>query len=307
MTTKTRPEFQPFTGFFEPSAIQQLADGRFLVVEDEKEHSFSLVTLNGNGSVKRKSLSPGWFESNKSFWKLDDLEGLALDKKGYLYAVTSHSRDSDGSEKKSRDKLVRFLIEGDRVMEPIVVNGLKRALVAAHPCLAAAAEIEDVKGSGGLNIEALEITPDRQSLLIGFRSPLQGGMALIASVENLDGIFEADAAPQVANKLESLDLGGHGIRGMSYVEWLKGYLLISGPASRAPDEFKLWFWSGQPGALARRVSVLGLQGFERTEGVSPAVVDGVPGIVLVSDDGDRKAGRFARFVWLEIEQLQIAP
>jgi hypothetical protein len=38
------PALQSFTGIYEPSAIQQLPDGRFLVVEDEKEHPLSLVT-----------------------------------------------------------------------------------------------------------------------------------------------------------------------------------------------------------------------------------------------------------------------
>ena len=40
--------FLPLTGLYEPSAIQGLADGRFLVVEDEKEHPFSLVTIGPN-------------------------------------------------------------------------------------------------------------------------------------------------------------------------------------------------------------------------------------------------------------------
>lgn len=299
--------FLPLTGLYEPSAIQQLPDGRFLVVEDEKEHSFSLVTLDASGTVKSQSLGPGWFQSSDPVWKMDDLEGLTADSRGYLYAVTSHSRDDDGNEKKSREKLVRFRIESDRVAAPVVVGGLKRALVAAHPVLAAAAQVQDVKAGGGLNIEALEITPDGQRLLIGFRSPLQGGKALIASLENPSAIFEADAPPQVSGTLQALDLGGHGIRGMAYMALLEGYLVISGPASRDQHEFKLWFWDGLPASPARRVTVAGLQGFERAEGVSPAVIDGVPGIVIVSDDGNRKEGKSACFVLLDLAQLQIAP
>jgi hypothetical protein len=306
MTPNTTPAFLHLTGLYEPSAIQQLADGRFLVVEDEKEHSFSLVTISAGGDVKTTPLGPGWFQSGNPVWKLDDLEGLALDGLGYLYAVTSHSRDDDGNEKKSREKLLRFRIEGERVVGPVVVGGLKPALVAAHPLLAAAAQVADAKAGGGLNIEALEITPDRQRLLIGFRSPLQGSLAIIASVENPGAVFEADAAPQVSGTLQTLDLGGHGIRGMAYVAALDGYLVISGPASRADVAFGLWFWSGQPAAPARRVTVAGLSGFEHAEGVCPAVIDGEPRIVIVSDDGSRKEGRFARFVLLEPGQLQIA-
>lgn len=307
MTPNTIPSFLPLTGLYEPSAIQQLADGRFLVVEDEKQHSFSLVSIGAGGNVKCKQLGPGWFQSGNPVWKLDDLEGLALDGLGFLYAVTSHSRDDDGNEKKSREKLVRFRIEGERVVGPVVVDGLKPALVEAHPLLAAAAQIADVKSGGGLNIEALEISPDRQRLLIGFRSPLQGSLAIIASVENPLAVFEADAAPQVSSTLQTLDLGGHGIRGMACVAALDGYLLVSGPASRAQEAFGLWFWSGQPDAPARRVTVAGLSGFERAEGLCLAVIDGSPKIVIVSDDGSRKEGRFARFVLLEPGQLQIAP
>ena len=306
MMPNTRPTFQTLAGLYEPSAIQQLPDGRFLLVEDEQKHSLSLVTLGAGGVVKHKSMGPGWFQSDAPFWKLDDLEGLTLDSHGYLYAVTSHSRDEDGTQKKSRDKLVRFRIEGDRVVKPVVVDGLKPALVAAHPLLAAASTVEDVKASGGLNMEALEITPDRQRLMVGFRSPLQGTHAVIATIENTEAVFEAGAEPVVTGALYLLDLGGQGIRGLSYVASLGGYLVISGPTSREKDDFKLWFWSGQSGAAARRVTIEGLQGLQRAEGVSPAVINGEQRIIIVSDDGDRKAGRFAQFVLLEPGKLQIA-
>ncbi|MBT9612241.1 MAG: DUF3616 domain-containing protein [Burkholderiales bacterium] len=306
MTLNNPPMFQPLTGIYEPSAIQQLADGRFLVVEDEKQYPFSLVTISSTGSVSSIPLSPGALEAGDVFKKLDDLEGIALDRSGYLYAITSHSRDTDGDEKKSRDKLVRFRIEGERVVAPLVAKGLKPALAATHPVLAAAAEILDVKTSGGLNIEAVEISPDQQRLLIGFRSPLLGHRAIIAYVENPAAIFEAGEPPRIAATLETLDLGGNGIRGMCYLPSLNGYLVTSGPIAREQVHFQLWFWSGDRGAPARRVSVPGLQGFEHAEGVSPAVIDGRQRIIIVSDDGSRQAGRCARYLLLDPEQLQIA-
>ena len=62
------PVFRLLAGLFEPSAIQQLPDGRFLVVEDEKDHSFSLVTLSASGNVSSKSLGPGWFHGGAPIW-----------------------------------------------------------------------------------------------------------------------------------------------------------------------------------------------------------------------------------------------
>ena len=98
MTPNLAPAFQPLTGLYESSAIQQLPDGRFLVVEDEKDHSFinSLVTFSASGDVSSQSLGPAWFHGGAPIWKLDDLEGLALDSAGYLYAITSHSREKVG-------------------------------------------------------------------------------------------------------------------------------------------------------------------------------------------------------------------
>ena len=158
--------FQPLIGLFEPSAIQQLADGRFLVAEDEKEHPLSLLTINSAGIANTRPLLPP-LQGDDAVWKLDDLEALALDRAGYIYALTSHSRNADGEQKKSRDKLVRFRVSGERMVEPMLLRSLKPALLAAHPALAAAAEIRDVKNNGGLNIEALEISADGQQLLIG--------------------------------------------------------------------------------------------------------------------------------------------
>jgi hypothetical protein len=269
------PAFLPLTGIYEPSAIVQLADGRFLVVEDEKSHPFSLVTIHANGRVDSTPLNIDVPEADDSFRKLNDLEGTALDRLGNIYAITSHSRDDEGDKKKSRHKLVRFRIEGDRVVAPQVAKGLKSALRAAHPVLAAASKIRDVKNDDGLNIEALEFSPDQQSLLIGFRSPLLDNRAIIARVENPAAMFDTGESPRISPTLMTLDLGGNGIRGMAYLP-------------------------------ARPVRVAGLPGVEHAEGVSPAVIDGQPRIVIVSDDGSRKAARFARFMLLDPDQLQIA-
>jgi len=307
MTLNNLLVFLALTGIYEPSAVQQLPDGRFLVVEDEKKHPLSLFTLNADGSVSSVPLGPALFQGDDEFWKLDDLEGLAIDRAGFIYALTSHSRDGDGDEKKSRDKLVRFRIDGERVVDTTVVKGLKPALRAAHPELAHAADIRDVKNSGGLNIEALEITPDHQQLLIGLRSPLLDKRAIIARVENPAAVFETGAKPRISATLQTLDLGGNGLRGMSYIPALGGYLLISGPVAREQVHFQLWFWNGQPDAPARRVTAPGVQGFEHAEGVSPAVIDGKQRIMIVSDDGSREEGRYARYLVLDPAQLQIAP
>ena len=109
-----------------------------------------------------------------------------------------HSRDDDGDGKASREKQVRFRVDGDRVVDPKVVDGLRHALTTRHAVLAAAAGVRDVKANGGLNVEGLELSADQQRLWIGFRSPLHDGRALIACVENPAAVFQSDEAPRMA-------------------------------------------------------------------------------------------------------------
>lgn len=292
-------------GIYEPSAIQQLPDGRFLVAEDEKEFPFSLLTIHPDGSTTQQSLIVD--SGDESPGKFDDLEGLTTDSAGFVYAITSHSRNSKGEEKKSREKLVRFRVEGNRLTSVRIRNDLKRALTAAHPLLAKAAAIADVKGEGGFNIEALEFSADQRNLMIGFRSPLDTGWALVATIKNPAEMFESGAAPNVSPDLIRLDLGGDGLRGMSWVPALQGYLLISGPVTKAKTQFRLWFWNGQADAKARPAEVEGLPGFEHAEGVTSAVIDGKPRIVIVSDDGSREEGRPARYLLLDPQKIRILP
>lgn len=300
------PSFLPLVGLYEPSAIQQLGDGRFIVAEDEKEHPFSLVGLTGDGRIDHHPLEIDDQSEAAGAGKLADLEGLTGDAAGYLYAITSHSRNSQGEEKKSREKLLRFRVEGTRLVEPVVVHNLKAALVAAHPLLATAAAVHDVKNDAGLNIEALEMAPDGQSLLLGFRSPLANGRAILARIENPGPMFAGTAAPAIAPDMLTLDLAGHGMRCLAWIPALAGHLLVSGPVAREQVDFGLWFWSGAPGEPPRRATVAGLPGFAHAEGICAAVVAGRQKIVIVSDDGDRDTGRPASFLLLDPEQLTIA-
>jgi hypothetical protein len=298
------PALWPLPGVYEPSAIQQLPDGRFLVVEDEKDHPFSLVTIAADGSVHSTPLLPP-VDADDAVWKLDDLEALALDAAGHVYATTSHSRAGSGESKKARDKLVRFRVDGERMAAPSLVRELKPALVAAHPALAAAAAVRDVKAAGGLNIEGLEVTADGR-LLLGFRSPLVDGRAVVACVDNPDAMFDAGAPPAIAPALVTLDLDGDGIRGMAWIPVLAGYLLISGPVARRPLPFRLWWWSGHAEDRPHCLRVGDRHGFEHAEGVTPAMVGGRACVVIVSDDGDRTAGQPAHYLLLDPAQFERA-
>jgi hypothetical protein len=64
--------------------------------------------------------------------------------------------------------------------------------------------------------------------------------------------------------------------------------------------------SGAATQTSQRVTASSLPGFEHAEGISRARIEGRQKIIIVSDDGNRKEGRFARYFLLDPGQLQIA-
>jgi hypothetical protein len=107
----------------------------------------------------------------------------------------------------------------------------------------AAAARRPAKAKGGLNIEGLASTP-KGALLIGFRNPLPGGKALVATLINPNGVMGGDKAMFADPVL--LDLGGQGIRSLERVN--TNLLIVAGPAEgsggKAPSS-TLYRWSGQ--------------------------------------------------------------
>ena len=310
MSAADPPRFRALTGCHEPSGIFQLADGRFIVVEDEERCPLSLLHFADSGPVGCTPLrlpATPHDDDHDDHWRLDDLEAVTGDHAGYVYAVTSHSRNKAGDERPEREKLLRFRVAGGDMVEARMVVDLKRALIAAHPLLAEAAGIRQVKKDGGLNIEGLAMRADRRALMLGFRSPLLDGRAIIACIDNPDAMFDSGQAPRIASELLSLDLQGHGIRAVSHVPLLDGYLVVAGPVGRERTQFALWFWRGGQHDLPRRVSVRGLPGFEHAEGVGSALIGGRQWVIVVSDDGSWSEGRFASYLLLDPRQLQIGP
>jgi hypothetical protein len=291
--------------------VHQLADGRLIVVEDEERHPIDLLSPQEDGGFIATPVFPAeLFDKDgpgADFRKLDDLEALDVDDRGRVYALTSHSRTGNGNVKQEREKLVRFEVAGNELRDPRVVKDLKEQLMGAHPALKEAAEIEDVKDGNGLNIEGLAFDADRERLLVGFRGPLVDGKAMLVAIENIDEVFERESEPRIAEQAVLLDLRGEGIRGMTYVPRLDGFLIISGPLEQVEDvPFRLWFWQGQSDEPAQRVSVPGLNGFEHAEGITPVHWRGEERILIVSDDGDMDAGKSAQYLMLDYDQLVIA-
>ena len=298
-------EFREFGLIYEPSGVQQLPDGRLVVVEDEAAHPLDVFSLQPDGQVSEKPLYRSslfsWASPNRALSALEDLEAVEVDDQGRVYAITSHSRKGNGKRSNGREQLVRFELDGEQVVDVRVLRGLRKQISAQHESLKDAAKIRDVKDSGGFNIEGLSFDAAKRNLLIGLRSPLAGSRAIIVVMENPQAVFDRNEEPRISDRLIELDLAGGGIRAMSYDPHLGGFLIIS----RKPGKsFKLWLWSGDVGESPQRLRVTGIKNLRRAEGVTPVRLSGRPaGILIVSDDGVGAKGKPGHYLFLRYEQL----
>lgn len=268
--------FQRFADIYEPSGVVQLRDERILVVEDEKEHPFSLLKLNEDNSFTRIALSNQVQTKNGSKKiTLDDLEAITLGSDNWVYAITSHSKTSRGKRKKRREKLVRFQVAGTQLVNYQSLTSLREWLMKALP----------YQSMNKLNIEGLAYDYQTQRLLLGFRRPLLQGKAIIVQMANINNAFEKGDENLLSSHVDLVDLHGKAIRSLDYDPVLQAYLLTAGPKKGRHDPFTLWIWDGKE---AKPVTISNLNNIAFTEGItSIKTANDEPALLLVSDDGQR--------------------
>ena len=284
-TPSVQVEYERFQRVFEPSGAQVLPDGRVLVVEDDGQRPFSLLQPIAGQKFVEEVVQYSGGKSDK--FDVQDLEALAIDHGGFVYAVSSLSRNTRGHRDRHREKIMRFRVDQAGLRDYNEWLGLREAIIAQHPALAAAADVKSVKKDGGLNVEAMSFGADGEQLYLGLRGPLVENRAIIITVANIRDIFDSDAPPTIGPELILLDLDGHGLRGMDYVPRLDSFLLSGGPmGEKGNGDFTLWSWSG--GAVIERVEMNRHPRLSEVEGVTPVVGPGWEGVLLVMDDGSRK-------------------
>ena len=291
-----------FNQIYEPSGVQQLADGRLLVIEDEPEHPLHILQANAKGKLtENKSLN---ILLRIAFSKkLDDLEAVTMGSDGYIYATTSHKRDKKGKRKSEREQLIRFKIDGNKIID----TGIVTSLVDAIKVSGILGNVNK-RGKGGLyniNIEALSF--DKQNrLMICLRNPHLDEKSIILLLENPVEIFTQKATPIIARSPILLDLQGGGIRAMSYDPKLKGYLLTNEIYTLGNNNIKhsqISFWDGNQDHKPKPIVLPTVINMNNVEGISPIIIAGEPKILLISDNGNLKRNRPANYLLLDYHQL----
>ena len=173
---------------------------------------------------------------------IEDLEGITTDGT-YFYVVSSQSK----SKANDMEGLVRFKFDpqSQRIEAAEEISGLKRFLLENVDELR---EEGDRKGKkGGLNIEGLAWDPRLGRLLLGLRSPLIDGQALLVPLRLRDsrGAFSINNLEVEGPKAIRLSLGGIGIRSIEYDGRSNVFRIISGAAEdQNQTDFGLWEWNG---------------------------------------------------------------
>jgi len=263
---------QTYGGMCDASAAVGLADDRFVVANDED---------NVLRFYHRENPAAGLGPDLSKFLKVEkeaDLEGAAL-AGDRIYWIGSHGRGGkNGDVQEWRHRFFATSAAGKPIGKPYS-KLLERLTASRFKGLGLAEAATKKPEEGGLNIEALAARPDG-GLLIGFRSPLVDGKAIVIPFKNPAAVT-AGAKPELGEAM-LVDLGGSGVRSLERVG--DAYLIVAGPAGPSGG-FALYRWSGLPNVAPARLKTLPL----RPEAL---FVSSAGTLEILSDDGDEMVGAF---------------
>ncbi|OSI17319.1 Pycsar system effector family protein [Neisseria dumasiana] len=292
-----------FKGLYEPSAVQQLPDGRLLVVEDEHSRAASIVSFNKDGTLdENESIDTRIVRGFKR--KLSDLEGLTLDNDGYVYAITSHSRNREGVRRPDREHFIRFKIRGNEVVELSSFNGLVDILESSDQVeQLIRSKIGTMLDFKTINIEGLAYDPNKNRLLLGFRDPEFSDKSMILYIDNPKEMFEQKAKPNFVD-VAFLDIKGGGIRSINYDAVLKSYILTNEVKDEQGKKFpQFWLWNGEPTSEAKPIDLPNMSHMTNVEAVDSVKVNGQNRLIFMSDDGDATKNIGGKYMIVEYDKF----
>ena len=225
-------------GNFEASGVIQVpGENAVLFVDDNNPGEVMWMQLdesgNQSGDVRRVPLGAS----------IEDPEGITYGG-GFFYVMGSQSNPAGGP----RNALARFALDSSNGTvrgKTEVIETLREFLLSTVP------ELKDYSDksadAGGLNIEGVSWDPNHERLLLGLRSPVIGGNALIVPIKLRDprGEFSRENLHLAEAHAIQISLEGLGVRDIQYDSRLKSFLIISGaPQHHEKTGFKLWEWNG---------------------------------------------------------------
>jgi hypothetical protein len=206
-----------------------------------------------------------------------------------IYFITSHGCNRAGEQRPGRHRFFAIDVKSPKGEPKLTTAGkayqhLLDALTA-DPQLTkydfkSGANLSPEK-TGALNIEGLSAMPDG-GVMIGFRSPLHEGKAILLPMMNPEKVIDGKK-PMFAAPIE-LDLDGRGIRGIEYWPTRKKYVILAGPATNEDESFAIYLWSGVADEAPTPIEI----DFGDLHPESVAIDSDTESLLIVSDDGSRE-------------------
>jgi hypothetical protein len=270
-----------FEGACDASGAVAIDERHFAVADDEDNVLRVYDAVSGGEPIRKTNLSKQIALKKKKGEV--DIEA-ATSTGGRAFWLTSHGRNAKGREDPNRSLFIttdlpaldeRIEVQGEVYRD--LLGDLTRDPALARYDLEHASELAP-KDPGGLNIEGLTATPDGK-LLIGFRSPVPAGKALILPLDNPEALYTS-GKPRFGAPIE-LDLEGLGVRSLSW--WRGTYLIAAGPVGEGGPA-RLYRWSG-PGSAPRLAAESAFAGANPEAFFTAETNDE---ILVLSDDGGRE-------------------
>jgi hypothetical protein len=269
-------------GIYEASGVIQVpGTDKILFVDDGRPEEVFLMQVDAAGQQVGdvKPIRTGTYVENP--------EGITFDG-SYFYVVGAQSNPKKGEQ----NAIARFTFNpaSQSVSGVELIKDLRTLLLTNVADLKGDAEMKGV--DGGLNIEGIGWDQQKQRLLLGLRSPIRSGQALLLPLKLRDpkGAFTSGNLSFEESRLIQLPLGGQGVREIQYDDHLKSFLLISGaPENAEKGEFVLWQWDGSSDK-AQPARKMTLDSNMKPEGVTGFRSDGQPFLFVMGD-----ANRYIKF------------
>ncbi|WP_107688333.1 DUF3616 domain-containing protein [Neisseria wadsworthii] len=292
-----------FKGVYEPSAVQQLPDGRLLIMEDEATRAASILSFAADGTLSEDDAADT--RLTRGFKrKLSDLEGLTRDPDGYIYAITSHAVNKEGQRRPDREHLLRFKVQGHDVRELSYFDKLTDTLENSEQLKELfKSKIGTTLDFKTINIEGLAFDPNKKQLLLGLRDPEFNERSIVLYIDNPKAVFEEKAEPNFVDAA-FLDIKGGGIRSLNYDPVLKAFIMTNEVKDDDGSKYsQLWTWSGDPNAPAKPIPLPNLRHMTNVEAIDSIKVNGQPRLILMSDEGDATKKLTAKYMLVDYNDL----
>ncbi|HEY7545671.1 MAG TPA: DUF3616 domain-containing protein [Blastocatellia bacterium] len=270
-------------GLFEASGVIQVPDSSavlFVTDSREKQVLYAEFDQSGNQVTDPKPISLGTTASGVEV-AVKDAEAITYGG-GFFYMIGGQSDPTFGE----KNALVRFVFDqaSQSVRDAEIITDLRSFLLANVPELQG--EGEKPGTEGGLNVEGIAWDPLHERLLLGLRSPIPNGQAMIIPLKFRDprGGFTKENLTLAEPRVIKVNLEGFGIRDIHFDAHLNSFLIVSGaPDNLRKSDFKLWQWNGD--ANSQPKSIAGLDPKMKPEGVTRVRISGRDYLLLFGDGG----------------------